>query len=200
MARRERQSWRKIISGKLEARDRGEWYCFRDIIKEHNKLFENADTAKSRVVQLEIQVAHMQQEKLELQGRVQELSLTGGGVGGGGGSEKAAALEQKLYKLQEELTELHRQKGENAQKLMELNNTLRQKEQELATKDGRLQDLTINKESVDKECQSLQQTIIELDATCQMVKDEFQALQLAYSSLEEKHRKLQEDNQDLVSL
>jgi len=39
-------------------------------------------------------------------------SLTGGGVGGGGGSEKAAALEQKLYKLQEELTELHRQKGE----------------------------------------------------------------------------------------
>lgn len=40
------------------------------------------------------------------------FSLTGGGGGGGGGSEKAAALEQKLYKLQEELTELHRQKGE----------------------------------------------------------------------------------------
>ena len=32
----------------------------------------------------------------------------------------------------------------------------------------RLQDLTVNKESVDKECQSLQQTIIELDATCQV--------------------------------
>ena len=32
----------------------------------------------------------------------------------------------------------------------------------------RLQDLTINKESVDKECQSLQQTIIELDATSQV--------------------------------
>ena len=41
------------------------------------------------------------------------FSLTGGGGGGGGGSEKAAAtLEQKLFKLQEELTELHRQKGE----------------------------------------------------------------------------------------
>jgi len=33
-----------------------------------------------------------------------------------------------------------------------------------------------------------------------MVKDELQALQLAYTSLEEKHRKLQEDNQDLVSV
>ena len=32
----------------------------------------------------------------------------------------------------------------------------------------RLQDLAINKESVDKECQGLQQTIVELDATCQV--------------------------------
>ena len=40
------------------------------------------------------------------------FSLTGGGAGGGGGSEKIAVLEQKLFKLQEEVTELHRQKGE----------------------------------------------------------------------------------------
>ena len=40
-------------------------------------------------------------------------SSTGGGGGGSGnGSEKIASLEQKLFKLQEELTELHRQKGE----------------------------------------------------------------------------------------
>ena len=32
----------------------------------------------------------------------------------------------------------------------------------------RLQDLAVNKESVDKECQGLQQTIVELDATCQV--------------------------------
>ena len=32
-------------------------FCF----STDNKLFENADTAKSRVVQLEIQVAHIQQ-------------------------------------------------------------------------------------------------------------------------------------------
>ena len=40
------------------------------------------------------------------------FSLTGGGGGGGAGSEKIALLEQKLFKLQEEVTELHRQKGE----------------------------------------------------------------------------------------
>lgn len=200
MARGERQSWRKMISRKLEARDRVEWHCFRDIIREHNKLFENADTAKLRVVQLEIQVAQIQQEKIELHRRAQESSSLGGGAGGvGGGSEKVASLEQKLFKLQEELTELHRQKGENAQKLMELNNTLRQKEQELLAKEGELHDLSNNLEEVDRARQRLEQTVTELTANCQMVKDELQALQLAYSLLDERYRKVQTENEDLVA-
>ncbi|RMX37814.1 hypothetical protein pdam_00020029 [Pocillopora damicornis] len=200
MARGERQSWRKIISRKLEARDRVEWHCFRDIIREHNKLFENADTAKSRVVQLEVQVAQIQQEKLELHRRAQESSSVRGGAGVVvGGSEKVASLEQKLFKLQEELTELHRQKGENAQKLMELNNTLRQKEQELLAKEGELHDLSNNLEEVDRARQRLEQTVTELEAAKQMVKDEHQALHLAYVTLDEKYRKVQAENEDLVT-
>lgn len=198
MAGRERE-WRKIIMRKLEGRDRVEWHCFKDIIKEHNKLFEYADTSRSRVVQLEIQAVQLQQEKLELQGRVQELSLTGGAGGSAPGSEKIAALEQKLFKLQEEVTELHRQKGENAEKLMEFNNVLREKEHELTIKEGQIQDLTIDKQGVDQECTHLQQKIIELDSSCQMVKDELQALQLACTTMEENYRKVQEENQELIS-
>ena len=33
----------------------------------------------------------------------------------------------------------------------------------------RFEDLTINKQDLDKECTRLQQTIIELDATCQVL-------------------------------
>ena len=40
------------------------------------------------------------------------FSSTKGAGGSAPGSEKIAALEQKLFKLQEEVTELHRQKGE----------------------------------------------------------------------------------------
>ncbi|XP_029186778.2 autophagy-related protein 16-1-like isoform X2 [Acropora millepora] len=199
MAGREREKWRKIIMRKLEGRDRVEWHCFKDIIKEHNKLFEYADTSRSRVVQLEIQVVQLQQEKLELQRRVQELSLTRGAGGSAPGSEKIAALEQKLFKLQEEVTELHRQKGENAEKLMEFNNVLREKEHELTIKEGQIQDLTIDKQGVDQECTHLQQKIIELDSSCQMVKDELQALQLACTTMEENYRKVQEENQELVA-
>lgn len=55
---------------------------------------------------------HPQTDRTDVDVLCYSFSLTGGGGGGGSGSEKAAALEQKLYKLQEELTELHRQKGE----------------------------------------------------------------------------------------
>lgn len=37
-------------------------------------------------------------------------------------------LEQKVYKLQEELTEMHRRKGENAQQLIDLRNQMQDKE------------------------------------------------------------------------
>lgn len=47
------------------------------------------------------------------------------------------ALEQKLYKLQEELTDLHRRKGENAQQLVELNQCLQERDKLLATKENK---------------------------------------------------------------
>ena len=49
--------------------------------------------------------------------------------------ERIGALEQKLYKLQEELTEMHRRKGENAQQLIDLKNSLQEKERLLADRD-----------------------------------------------------------------
>ena len=51
---------------------------------------------------------------------------SGGGAGGGpshtgdsASSEKISFLEKKLYALQEELTELHRRRSENAQQIID---------------------------------------------------------------------------------
>jgi hypothetical protein len=46
-------------------------------------------------------------------------------------------LEQKLFNLQEELTDLHRRKGENAQQIIDLNNALQEKEKILQDKGSR---------------------------------------------------------------
>lgn len=46
-------------------------------------------------------------------------------------------LEQKIYKLQEELTDLHRKKSENSQQLVELNQCLQERDKIVAVKENK---------------------------------------------------------------
>lgn len=52
-------------------------------------------------------------------------------------TEKISVLEQKLLMQQEELTELHRRRGENAQMIIDLNAKLHLNEQAIASKNHR---------------------------------------------------------------
>lgn len=52
-------------------------------------------------------------------------------------SEKISVLEQKVLAQQEELTELHRRRGENAQMIIDLNSKLQLTEQAIASKNLR---------------------------------------------------------------
>lgn len=54
---------------------------------------------------------------------------------GGGSNEKIQALEQKTLKLQEELTSLHRRRGESAQQIINLNAKVHDLEKQLQNKD-----------------------------------------------------------------
>lgn len=54
---------------------------------------------------------------------------------GGASNEKIQALEQKTLKLQEELTSLHRRRGESAQQIINLNAKVHDLEKQLQNKD-----------------------------------------------------------------
>lgn len=64
-----------------------------------------------------------------------------GSRGGGGGDsrlhDKIQLLEQKLLAQQEELTELHRRKGENSQQIIDLTASLQEKEKLLISRETR---------------------------------------------------------------
>lgn len=95
-----------------------------------NKLFDAANSLRS--------------ENLHLSVQIEKLRLENGHAGGAVSSaetklhEKIQHLEHKLMVQQEELTELHRRKGENAQQIIDLNAKLHEKEKQLATKEVRL--------------------------------------------------------------
>lgn len=100
-----------------------------------NRLFENADFLRNENLQLSLQ-----NEKL----RVENITISTNASGATGSvsndsklSERIQYLEQKLLVQQEELTELHRRKGENAQQIIDLNVKLQEKEKVLASKEVR---------------------------------------------------------------
>ncbi|GFR67307.1 autophagy-related protein 16-1 [Elysia marginata] len=114
-------------------------------------------------------------------------------------SANTHALEQKLFRLQEELTEMHKKRGENSQQIIDLTATVQEKDKEIHHKEAMISDMLSTNLALKQANRNLELSLAELGATNQMLKDEHQALQMAFSALEEKYRKCQEDNQDLVA-
>lgn len=84
-----------------------------------NKLYDSSLLLRTQNIQLESQI---------IRGNVSsDLML----------SEKVSTLEQKLLLQQEELTELHRRRGENAQMIIDLNAKLHLTEQAITSKNYR---------------------------------------------------------------
>lgn len=185
--------WKKIISHRLKTRNRHEYYEFSDLIDIQSKLFEQVASLKSKNVQLTLETERLKAENLSLQIRADS------GGGGVSSNERTTQLEQKLYRLQEELTDLHKRKGENAQMIIDLTNAMKEKEKELQLKDSKLMDALAIENGLKTEIKHLEATVFELEATNQTLKDEHQALQMAFTALEEKNQKAQVENNELMA-
>ncbi|XP_063906656.1 autophagy-related protein 16-1 isoform X2 [Zophobas morio] len=179
-------NWRENILSKLQERNRFQTDCFQDLIAQHNKIFDAVNALKHENLQLSIQ-----NEKLRLDGD----------RAGGGDSrlhEKIQCLEQKLLTQQEELTELHRRKGENSQQIIDLNAKLQEKEKLIVMKDISLAENAAKITSLQAEITLFDRNNKELKLLNEALRDEHQALHLAFTCLEDKLRKLQDENRQLV--
>lgn len=183
-------SWKNSILSQLQERNKRETDPFQDLINEHNKLFENYNTLHTENIQLSIQV-----EKLKSGGGLASNSSSLGDIRY---QEKIQHLEQKLLAQAEELTELHRRKGENAQQIIDLNVLVQDKDKKLATKDAMIVENAATIIKLQTEVSMLDKSKKELMYLWDTLKDEHQALQLLFSSLEDKLRKAQDENRQLV--
>lgn len=129
----------------------------------------------------------------------------GGGGGSGAGamhlqhsSAKIQALEKRLMSQQEELTDLHKRKGENAQRIVDLNIKLEEQSAALADRTGRLGEQMSVNNTLRAEVNMLMTSLHELKGLNACLRDEHTALQLAFTSLEDKLRKVQDENRELV--
>ncbi|XP_066591198.1 autophagy-related protein 16-1 isoform X4 [Prorops nasuta] len=179
---KDNNNWKKDIISQLRERNKCQTSCFSDLITLHNRLFENANTLRGENLQLTLA-----NEKLRCE-------VTDGTPGTGSNS----ALEARLLAQAEELATLHRRRGEHTQQIVDLNNKLQEMGRELQAKEFSLSESIEDNNKLRASLVKHQQKERELEGINQMLKDEHQALQLAFASLEEKLRKAQEENRQLV--
>ena len=113
-------------------------------------------------------------------------------------NENFLELNRKLFSLQEELTELHKKKGDNAQQVIDLSAAVKLNEQLLSEKQSRLESLEAELISLKADLKGAGGLISELESTNQLLKDEYQALQLALTSAESEVRQQKTENEMLV--
>ncbi|XP_044582789.1 autophagy-related protein 16-1 [Cotesia glomerata] len=182
LIRGEIKDWRKNIINQLRNRNKSQTRCFADLIYLHNRLFESTNTLRGENLQLTVAI-----EKLKC-----EVVGTGTGTGAN------AALEARLLAQAEELTMLHRRRGEHTQQIVDLNNKMQDMMKDLQSKESSLAESLELNASLRAELNTCVNRERELAEANQMLRDEYQALQLAFASLEEKLRKAQEENRQLV--
>ncbi|XP_066141833.1 autophagy-related protein 16-1 isoform X6 [Euwallacea fornicatus] len=181
--------WRQNILSGLQNRNKKEALCFQEIIAQHNKIFESANSLRHENIQLSIQ-----NEKLRAEGNngkptnPAETKL----------QEEVQHLKQKVLAQAEELTELHRRKGENAQQIIDLNVKLQERDKLIVGKDVNLAECQSKIVSLNAEIGMLTHANKDLRYLNETIRDEHQALQLAFTALEDKLRKAQDENQQLV--
>ncbi|XP_077063259.1 autophagy-related protein 16-1 isoform X3 [Siphateles boraxobius] len=180
--------WKRHVVEQLKQRDRVQRQAFEEIIHQYNRLLERSDL---HVVFSE----RLQTDKYEHQNR-HDLSP---GVDGGRSDSLQQEMAQMRIKHQEELTELHKKRGELAQNVIELNNQIQQKDKEIQSNEAKMLEYQQQISRLEGECRDLRNSLTDLERANQTLRDEYDALQITFSALEEKLRKTTEDNQELVT-
>ncbi|XP_038608115.1 autophagy-related protein 16-1 isoform X3 [Tachyglossus aculeatus] len=180
--------WRRHIADELRRRDRLQRQAFEEIILQYNKLLEKSDLQS-------VLAGKLQAEKYDVQSK-HEISQ---GHDGMWNNSQLQEMAQMRIKHQEELTELHKKRGELAQSVIDLNNQMQQKDKEMQENEAKIAEYLRKIAELETECQELRNKLQDHERANQTLKDEYDALQITFTALEEKLRKTTEDNQELVT-
>ncbi|KAL9935419.1 hypothetical protein V8E36_005767 [Tilletia maclaganii] len=109
-----------------------------------------------------------------------------------------ATLESQLSTLREELAELYKTQGQNAQRLLVMNETLRERQdaERLSTDELRL--LREERDKLGRKAQDYAEAMLEKDRSIQVLQDELNTLSLELGQVELRNEHLAKDNAALL--
>uniref|UniRef100_A0A2L2YBC3 Autophagy-related protein 16-1 n=1 Tax=Parasteatoda tepidariorum TaxID=114398 RepID=A0A2L2YBC3_PARTP len=191
MGSQEKYSGYKLeVLSKLRHRNENERKRYESIVNLTNNLYELLDYHLKENVRLRVSKAHLEQDVIDLQ-RNPDASVPR--------PVERTYSGKNFLLLQDELTELLKQKAEYAQQVIVLRSSNDEKEKEIAAKTLEIQELETQLRTTEQLLQQVQQKLKETDHNLQFVKDEYDALLITYTTVEEKKTKLEKENQELIA-
>ncbi|KAJ6604399.1 ATG16-domain-containing protein [Mycena vulgaris] len=187
-------SWQELLRLRLAERNARE-SAFSPIIEQYRKLAQQTKLLKERNASL-----------LRAVGSVRVApGSSGPSAGAPAASEDnpvraayMASLESQISSLRDELATVYKTQGQNAQRLLSMNETLREKE-ELSRVDSESlrktrDEIAVLRRKVDQHSELM----AEKDRTVQILHDEISTLQLELGQIEERNQTLTKDNAKLL--
>ncbi|ORZ01381.1 WD40-repeat-containing domain protein [Syncephalastrum racemosum] len=184
-------TFRHGILAQLDARDKRE-KAYTDTICANQRLVEKIIDLQSK------------NKDLEAARRTFELHASenkenqGSPAGGSGNQKRIAELNQRIQELHEERADMYKIQSENAQRLVHMNDQLRIKEESEKANSLEMQELKTHVKQLASKCDLQMQQLKEKDVTIQILQDEVAAIQLEITTMEERNKKLEKENAQLL--
>lgn len=175
------------VCSKLRSRNENERERFEDVINLSTSLYEQLDFHQKENLRLRVR-------NLE-----QDVDLQKNSDSGSSKLCDRASIDKKVLLLQEEIGDLHKQKGEFAMQVLNLRNAMDEKEKEIVSKNTQIEELEGSLANSELLCKRLLKKLSETEHNLQFIKDEHDALRITYSSIEDKRQKLEKENRDLIA-
>ncbi|XP_067898057.1 uncharacterized protein [Heterodontus francisci] len=106
---------------------------------------------------------------------------------------------QTWIRQQDKLTELHKDRGDLAQSMIELNSRLQQKDREILTNEAKMVEYHKRIKKLEVECRELRTNLQDLERANHTLKNEYSTLHVTFSTLEERLQKMADENHELIT-
>eukprot|EP00761_Pharyngomonas_kirbyi_P010357 gb/GECH01010377.1/.p1 GENE.gb/GECH01010377.1/~~gb/GECH01010377.1/.p1 ORF type:complete len:566 (+),score=90.59 gb/GECH01010377.1/:1-1698(+) len=166
---------------------------FREIINQYQRLYRIQASQRETVNKLTSELKSVRSEKADL-----ESMKYNGTDGSGADAARLRELENKNYKLQEELTGMYRAKSELAEEMLQLSGELKETKRQLESSRTELRVVQDDLKQEREHNEHLQTKIENKDNAIDLLTQEKESLQTEVQHRDDKVEQLQQDNKTLL--
>ncbi|KAF7965293.1 hypothetical protein HWV62_30320 [Athelia sp. TMB] len=185
-------SWQELLRLRLVERNSKE-SSFAPIIEQYRRLAQQTKLLKERNASLLKAVGSVRANPSS-----STVYVPGTGEDNPVRAAYMASLESQISSLRDELATVYKTQGQNAQRLLSMNETLREKEELARADTDNLRQARDEVTVLRKKVEQHSELMAEKDRTAQILHDEINTLQLELGQIEERNATLTKDNAKLL--